>query len=140
MLTKMYLTNFLSFCDRTEFDFTASKYTILSNTNVSDKTLDKAANRLCFRANDRDYLIHDPSENSHYYTIDGDEQKNFGKCKNVKTFSPSVASDKTKNGIFSIKHILEYKGAYKCQCNEAECYSYDPSGLFFRRLIMPLCP
>ena len=28
MLTKMYLTNFLSFFDRTEIDFTASKYNI----------------------------------------------------------------------------------------------------------------
>ena len=43
MLTKMYLTNFLSFCDRTEFDFTASKYTILSNTNVSDNGILKGA-------------------------------------------------------------------------------------------------
>lgn len=34
MLTKMYLTNFLSFLNRTEFDFTASRYTILSETNV----------------------------------------------------------------------------------------------------------
>lgn len=34
MLTKMYLTNFLSFLGRTEFDFTASKYTILNETNV----------------------------------------------------------------------------------------------------------
>lgn len=34
MLTKMYLTNFLSFSERTEFDFTASKYSILSETNV----------------------------------------------------------------------------------------------------------
>ena len=34
MLTKMYLTNFLSFFDRTTFDFTASKYSILSETNV----------------------------------------------------------------------------------------------------------
>lgn len=34
MLTKMYLTNFLSFTERTEFDFTASKYTILEKTNV----------------------------------------------------------------------------------------------------------
>lgn len=34
MLTKMYLTNFLSFAERTEFDFTASKYSILSETNV----------------------------------------------------------------------------------------------------------
>lgn len=35
MLTKMYLTNFLSFTDRTEFDFTASKYSILGKTNVT---------------------------------------------------------------------------------------------------------
>ena len=34
MLTKMYLTNFLSFKERTEFDFTASKYSILGKTNV----------------------------------------------------------------------------------------------------------
>ncbi len=34
MLTKMYLTNFLSFKERTEIDFTASKYSILSKTNV----------------------------------------------------------------------------------------------------------
>lgn len=34
MLRKMYLTNFLSFKERTEFDFTASKYSILSKTNV----------------------------------------------------------------------------------------------------------
>ena len=34
MLTKMYLTNFLSFKERTELDFTASKYSILGKTNV----------------------------------------------------------------------------------------------------------
>ena len=34
MLAKMYLTNFLSFKDRTEFDFTASKYSILGSKNV----------------------------------------------------------------------------------------------------------
>ena len=39
MLTKMYLTNFLSFFDRTEIDFTASKYNILSETNVYDNTI-----------------------------------------------------------------------------------------------------
>ena len=39
MLTKMYLTNFLSFCERTEFDFTASKYSILSDTNVYQNSL-----------------------------------------------------------------------------------------------------
>jgi AAA15 family ATPase/GTPase len=39
MLTKMYLTNFLSFSDRTEFDFTASKYSILGETNVYDDVL-----------------------------------------------------------------------------------------------------
>lgn len=43
MLTKMYLTNFLSFCDRTAFDFTASKYSILSQTNVSDNDILKGA-------------------------------------------------------------------------------------------------
>lgn len=39
MLTKIYLTNFLSFFDRTEIDFTASKYNILSETNVYDNTI-----------------------------------------------------------------------------------------------------
>lgn len=39
MLTKMYLTNFLSFSERTEFDFTASKYSILGETNVCDDVL-----------------------------------------------------------------------------------------------------
>lgn len=39
MLTKMYLTNFLSFSERTEFDFTASKYSILGGTNVYDDVL-----------------------------------------------------------------------------------------------------
>lgn len=39
MLAKMYLTNFLSFQQRTEFDFTASKYSILSSSNVSDNFL-----------------------------------------------------------------------------------------------------
>lgn len=34
MLTKMYLTNFLSFINRTEFNFTATKYTILEELNV----------------------------------------------------------------------------------------------------------
>lgn len=43
MLTKMYLTNFLSFLERTEFDFTASKYTILSESNVSDNGVLKGA-------------------------------------------------------------------------------------------------
>lgn len=39
MLTKMYLTNFLSFSERTEFDFTASKYSILGEINVCDDVL-----------------------------------------------------------------------------------------------------
>lgn len=39
MLTKMYLTNFLSFEKRTEFDFTASKYSILAETNVHNGVL-----------------------------------------------------------------------------------------------------
>lgn len=43
MLTKMYLTNFLSFHQRTEFDFTASKYAILSDTNLSDGNFLKGA-------------------------------------------------------------------------------------------------
>ena len=34
MLAKMYLTNFLSFKERTEIDLTASKYSILGKTNV----------------------------------------------------------------------------------------------------------
>lgn len=43
MLAKMYLTNFLTFKDKTEFDFTASKYTILGNTNVSENKILKGA-------------------------------------------------------------------------------------------------
>ena len=43
MLSKMYLTNFLSFKQRTEFDFTASKYFILKSTNVSPKGILKGA-------------------------------------------------------------------------------------------------
>ena len=39
----MYLTNFLSFLDRTEFDFTASKYTILGEKNVFDNSILKGA-------------------------------------------------------------------------------------------------
>ena len=39
MLTKMYLTNFMSFLDRTEFDFMSSKYTILNKTNIYDNTI-----------------------------------------------------------------------------------------------------
>ena len=43
MITKMYLTNFLSFLNRTEFDFTASKYTILGERNVFDNSILKGA-------------------------------------------------------------------------------------------------
>ena len=43
MLKKMYLTNFLSFKERTEFDFSASKYSILSKTNVYDNEILKGA-------------------------------------------------------------------------------------------------
>ena len=43
MLTKMYLTNFLSFSERTEFDFSASKYSILGETNVSENNILKGA-------------------------------------------------------------------------------------------------
>lgn len=43
MITKMYLTNFLSFLSRTEFDFTASKYTILGDMNVFDNAILKGA-------------------------------------------------------------------------------------------------
>ncbi len=43
MLKKMYLTNFMSFKERTEFDFTASKYSILDGKNVSDNNVLKGA-------------------------------------------------------------------------------------------------
>lgn len=43
MLTKMYLTNFLSFKERTEIDFTASKYSILGKTNVYENEMLKGA-------------------------------------------------------------------------------------------------
>lgn len=43
MLTKMYLTNFLSFSEKTEFDFTASKYSILSDSNVNSNDILKGA-------------------------------------------------------------------------------------------------
>lgn len=43
MLTKMYLTNFLSFKERTEFDFTASKYSILNKTNIYENGILKGA-------------------------------------------------------------------------------------------------
>lgn len=43
MLAKMYLTNFLSFKERTEFDFTASKYAILQKTNVNNNGFLKGA-------------------------------------------------------------------------------------------------
>lgn len=43
MLTKMYLTNFLSFKERTEIDFTASKYSILGKTNVYKNEILKGA-------------------------------------------------------------------------------------------------
>ena len=43
MLTKMSITNFLSFKEKTEFDFTATKYSILDQTNVSDNGILKGA-------------------------------------------------------------------------------------------------
>lgn len=43
MLTKMYLTNFMSFPKRTEFDFTASKYSILNTTNIYNGEILKGA-------------------------------------------------------------------------------------------------
>lgn len=43
MLTKMYLTNFLSFKERTEIDLTASKYSILGKTNVYKNEILKGA-------------------------------------------------------------------------------------------------
>ena len=43
MITKMYLTSFLSFLNRTEFDFTASKYSILGEKNVFDNSVLKGA-------------------------------------------------------------------------------------------------
>lgn len=39
MLTKLAVTNFLSFSNRTEFDFSATKYTILSKSNVYNNVL-----------------------------------------------------------------------------------------------------
>lgn len=39
----MYLKNFLSFKERTEFDFTASKYAILEKTNVNENDILKGA-------------------------------------------------------------------------------------------------
>lgn len=43
MLTKMYLTNFLSFFDRTEFDFISADSNILSETNIADNGILKGA-------------------------------------------------------------------------------------------------
>lgn len=43
MLAKMYLTNFLSFTDRTEIDFSATKYSILGETNVYASDILKGA-------------------------------------------------------------------------------------------------
>ena len=43
MLAKMYLTNFLSFKERTEIDITASKYSILGKTNVYKSEILKGA-------------------------------------------------------------------------------------------------
>ena len=43
MLTKMYLTNFLSFKERTEIDLMASKYAILGKTNVYGNEILKGA-------------------------------------------------------------------------------------------------
>ena len=43
MLAKMYLTNFLSFKERTEIDLTASKYSILGKTNVYKSKILKGA-------------------------------------------------------------------------------------------------
>lgn len=43
MLAKMYLTNFLSFKERTEMDLTASKYSILGKTNVYKSEILKGA-------------------------------------------------------------------------------------------------
>lgn len=43
MLAKMHLTNFLSFKERTTFDFTASKYSILSKTNMCENKILKGA-------------------------------------------------------------------------------------------------
>ena len=43
MLTKIYLTNFLSFSQKNEFDFIASKSSILSNTNTFENNLLKGA-------------------------------------------------------------------------------------------------
>ena len=43
MLQKMVLTNFLSFRERTEFDFTPSRYGILNKTNVSSTDVLKGA-------------------------------------------------------------------------------------------------
>ena len=43
MLAKMYLTNFLSFKERTEIDLTASKYSILGKTNVYKNEILKGA-------------------------------------------------------------------------------------------------
>ena len=43
MLAKIYLTNFLSFKERTEIDLTASKYSILGKTNVYKSEILKGA-------------------------------------------------------------------------------------------------
>lgn len=43
MLSRMYLTGFLSFKERTEFDFTTSKYSILEKSNVYNSEILKGA-------------------------------------------------------------------------------------------------
>ena len=110
MLAKMYLTNFLSFADRTEFDFTASKYSILSKTNVYDTGLLKGALFIGPNASGKSNALEGLSFLIELVKGDGASFENY-----CCTFAKTVFTTVEYEFVFSGKRV-----AYRIEYNRRE--------------------
>ena len=110
MLAKMYLTNFLSFADRTEFDFTASKYSILGRTNVYNNELLKGALFIGPNASGKSNALEGLSFLIELVKGDGASFENY-----CCTFAKTVFTTVEYEFVFSGKRV-----AYRIEYNRRE--------------------
>ena len=106
MLSKMYLANFLSFKERTEFDFTPSKYTILEKTNVNSNKILKGALLIGPNASGKSNALKGISYLIYLFSAD---QTPFNNYKCNFSGNPIVSTEyefKIKKSI--VNYLIEY--------------------------------
>lgn len=127
MLTKMYLTNFLSFSERTEFDFTASKYSILGKTNVYNNEFLKGALFIGPNASGKSNALAGVSFIVNLIKGEGVSFKNY-RCTFAKTAFTTVEYE----FVFCNKKVV-YRIEYNIKSNSISEYLSIDSNLVLKR-------